>query len=75
MESVSSEYEKAMADLECRAARGDVTLAQAKREIFELRDKYTNGVPIALVSTMLNRSATCIQQDNHPGQLAQRPRP
>jgi hypothetical protein len=64
-----------MADLECRAARGDVTLAEAKREIFALRDKYTNGVPIALASTILNRSATCIQQDNHPGRLAQRPRP
>ncbi|NML16361.1 hypothetical protein [Azohydromonas caseinilytica] len=42
------EYEKAMADLERRAARGEVTLAQARHEIFALRERYTAGQPCAL---------------------------
>jgi hypothetical protein len=42
------EYEQAMADLERRAARGEVTLAQARREIFALRERYTAGMPMAL---------------------------
>lgn len=37
------EYEAAMADLEERAARGELTLAQAKREIFALRDRFAAG--------------------------------
>ncbi|WP_298235371.1 hypothetical protein [uncultured Azohydromonas sp.] len=41
------EYEKAMADLERRAARGEVTLAQARHEIFALRERYTAGMPLA----------------------------
>ena len=41
------EYEKAMADLERRAARGEVTLAQARHEIFALRERYTAGMPVA----------------------------
>jgi hypothetical protein len=41
------EYEQAMADLERRAARGEVTLAQARHEIFALRERYTAGVPLA----------------------------
>jgi hypothetical protein len=40
------EYEKAMADLERRAARGEVTLAQARHEIFALRERYTAGRPL-----------------------------
>lgn len=39
------EYELALADLERRAARGEVTLAQARHEIFALRERYTAGVP------------------------------
>ena len=42
------EYEKAIADLERRAARGEVTLAQARHEIFALRERYTDGQPTAL---------------------------
>jgi hypothetical protein len=34
------EYEAAMADIEGRAARGELTLAQAKREIFALRERF-----------------------------------
>ena len=34
------EYEAAMADLERRAAAGELTLAQAKREIFALRERF-----------------------------------
>lgn len=33
------EYEAAMADLERRAVLGELTLAQARREIFELRER------------------------------------
>jgi hypothetical protein len=33
------EYETAMADLERRAALGELTLKQARREIFELRER------------------------------------
>jgi hypothetical protein len=39
------EYVQAMADLERRAARGEVTLAQARHEIFALRERYTAGLP------------------------------
>lgn len=35
-----------MADLERRAARGEVTLAQARHEIFALRERYTAGMPL-----------------------------
>jgi hypothetical protein len=35
-----AEYEAAMADIEHRAAQGELTLAQAKREIFELRERF-----------------------------------
>lgn len=34
------EYAKAMEDLEQRAARGSLTLAQARQEIFSLREKF-----------------------------------
>ncbi|NML18035.1 hypothetical protein [Azohydromonas caseinilytica] len=34
------EYEAAMADIERRAVAGELTLAQAKREIFALRERY-----------------------------------
>ena len=40
------EYDLAMADLERRAARGEVTLAQARHEIFALRERYTAGMPL-----------------------------
>jgi hypothetical protein len=34
------EYEAAMADIEQRATRGELTLAQARHEIFELRNRF-----------------------------------
>lgn len=37
------EYEAAMSDLEERAARGELTMAQARRAIFELRDRFCAG--------------------------------
>lgn len=45
---VPVEYQRAFDDLERRAALGQVTLAQARREIFELREKYSSGLPVAL---------------------------
>ena len=35
-----AKYEAAMADIEQRAAQGVLTMAQAKREIFELRERF-----------------------------------
>lgn len=46
------DYEKAMADLERRAARGEVTLAQARHEIFALRERYTDGQPLMQCRTV-----------------------
>lgn len=40
------EYERALADLERRAALGEVTLLQARQEIFALREKYAGGLPL-----------------------------
>lgn len=37
------EYEVAMADLERRAASGELSLAQAKQEIFQLRERFAAG--------------------------------
>ncbi len=37
------EYEVAMAELEQRAARGELSLAQAKQEIFQLRERFAAG--------------------------------
>ena len=45
---VPAEYQRAFDDLERRAALGEVTLAQARQEIFELREKYSHGLPVAL---------------------------
>jgi hypothetical protein len=45
------EYLSAFADLERRAARGEVTLAQARSEIHALRQRYTGGMPVALCSS------------------------
>jgi hypothetical protein len=42
---VPVEYQRAFDDLEKRAARGEVTLAQAKQEIFALREKFSCGLP------------------------------
>ncbi len=50
---VPVEYQRAFDDLERRAALGLVTLAQARREIFELREKYSSGLPVALSSRPL----------------------
>lgn len=35
-----AEYEAAMADIEQRAARGEITIAQVRREIFALRERF-----------------------------------
>jgi hypothetical protein len=35
-----AEYEEAMADIEERAVRGELSLAQAKQEIFALRARF-----------------------------------
>jgi hypothetical protein len=43
VDSAPSEYVKAMAELERRAARGELSLAQARREIFELRERFAAG--------------------------------
>ena len=45
---VPVEYQRAFDDLERRAALGQVTLAQARQEIFELREKYSSGLPVTL---------------------------
>ena len=37
------EYETAMAELEQRAARGELSLAQARQEIFRLRERFAAG--------------------------------
>ena len=50
---VPVEYQRAFDDLERRAALGQVTLAQARQEIFELREKYSSGLPVALSSRPL----------------------
>lgn len=42
-DSPPSAYVVAMADLERRAARSELSLAQAKREIFELRERFASG--------------------------------
>jgi hypothetical protein len=45
---VNPEYASAFDDLERRAARGEVTLAQVRREIHALRERFTGGRPVAL---------------------------
>lgn len=45
---VPAEYQRAFDDLEKRAAKGEVTLAQARQEIFALREKFSCGLPVAL---------------------------
>jgi hypothetical protein len=37
------EYEAAMAEIEERAARGEMTIAEVKREIFALRARFAAG--------------------------------
>ena len=43
VDSAPQEYAVAMAELERRAARGELPLAQARREIFELRERFAAG--------------------------------
>jgi hypothetical protein len=45
---VPVEYQRAFADLERRATLGEVTLAQLRREVFELREKFSCGLPVVL---------------------------
>jgi hypothetical protein len=42
-DSAPQEYVTAMAELERRAARGELSLAQARREILELREQFAAG--------------------------------
>jgi hypothetical protein len=48
LDSGHPEYETAFAELERRAARGEFTLAQWRREVHALRERYTGGRPVAL---------------------------
>jgi hypothetical protein len=41
-------YAMAFADLERRAARGELSLSQVRREVWALRERYTAGQPVAL---------------------------
>jgi hypothetical protein len=41
-------YLAAMADVEARAARGELTLAQAKGEIFALRERFCAGPAVVM---------------------------
>ena len=43
IDQAPQEYETAMADLEQRAARGELSLAQARQEIFRLRERFAAG--------------------------------
>jgi hypothetical protein len=45
---VNPEYVKAFDDLERRAARGQLTLAQLRREVHALRERHTGGWPVAI---------------------------
>ncbi|NML17951.1 hypothetical protein [Azohydromonas caseinilytica] len=45
---VPVEYQRAFDDLERRAAMGEVTLVQARQEIFALREKFSCGLPMAV---------------------------
>ncbi|WP_029000441.1 hypothetical protein [Azohydromonas australica] len=42
-DSAPQAYVTAMTELERRAARGELSLAQAKHEIFELRERFAAG--------------------------------
>lgn len=42
------DYEMAFADLERRAARGEMSLSQVRHEVWALRERYTGGQPVAL---------------------------
>lgn len=43
VDSAPPEYVMAMAELERRAAHGELSLAQARREIFDLRERFAAG--------------------------------
>lgn len=49
------EYERAMAELERRAACGQLSLAQARHEIFRLRDRFTDGGVAAVMQWAQSR--------------------
>ncbi|NML17944.1 hypothetical protein [Azohydromonas caseinilytica] len=53
-EGPPAEYVSAMADLEKRAGRGELTLRQVRHEIFALRERY--GAEVALVMQWAARS-------------------
>jgi hypothetical protein len=42
------EYARAFAELERLAARGQLTLAQLRRDVHALRERFTGGRPVAL---------------------------
>ena len=46
--SVPAEYATAFAELERLAARGQLTLAQLRRDVHALRERFTGGQPVAL---------------------------
>jgi hypothetical protein len=54
-EGPPAEYLSAMAELERRARRGELTLGQVRREIFALRERF--GAEVALVMQWAAKSA------------------
>jgi hypothetical protein len=59
-DSAPHEYVIAMAELERRAARGELSLAQARREIFELRERFAAG-SVAVVMRWAARACTAVE--------------
>ena len=53
-----AEYEAAIADIEQRAAHGELTLAQAKREIFELRERFAANAGVVARWAMRGQPGT-----------------
>lgn len=49
VDSAPQEYVMAIAELERRAARGELSLAQARYEIFELRERFAAGSVAAVM--------------------------
>jgi hypothetical protein len=51
-----TEYESAIADIERRALAGQVTLAQARQEIFSLRERFAPEPGAVMQGAPLSRS-------------------
>ncbi|MDZ5460603.1 hypothetical protein [Azohydromonas lata] len=66
------EYEIAMADLERRAVRGEVTLGQARQEICALRDRYRVVFPIMAANQRVGGSSIVKRTLNSVDMMAQK---